>query len=67
MHYYQRGRASITGLGLWSGEIIENERLVVVATTRLVRSLLFLIEVCISRSNALAENQSSLAPPDTFG
>jgi hypothetical protein len=31
VHHYQRGRASITGLRLWSGKIIETERLVVVA------------------------------------
>jgi hypothetical protein len=42
VHHYQRGRASITGLGLWLGESIETERLVVVVTARLVRSLLFL-------------------------
>jgi hypothetical protein len=36
VHHYQRGRASITGLGLWSGKIIETERLVVVVTARLV-------------------------------
>ena len=38
VHHYQRGRASITGLGLWSRKIIETERLVVVVTARLVRS-----------------------------
>ena len=36
VHHYQRGRASITGLGLWSGKIIETERLVGVVTARLV-------------------------------
>jgi hypothetical protein len=36
VHHYQRGRASITGLGLWSGKIIGNQRLVVVVTARLV-------------------------------
>jgi hypothetical protein len=36
VHHYQRGRASITGLGLWLGETIETERLVVVVTARLV-------------------------------
>jgi len=35
-HLYQRGRASITGLGLWSGKIIETGRLVEVALARLV-------------------------------
>ena len=35
-HPYQRGRASMTGLGLWSGKIIETGRLVGVALTRLV-------------------------------
>jgi len=38
VHHYQRGRASITGLGLWSGKIIETEQLVVVVTARLVLS-----------------------------
>jgi hypothetical protein len=35
-HPYQRGRASITGLGLWAGKVIETERLVEVALARLV-------------------------------
>jgi hypothetical protein len=37
VHHYQRGRVSIAGLGLWSMEIIETERLVGVVTARLVR------------------------------
>jgi hypothetical protein len=37
MHHYQQRRASITGLGLKLGKIIETERLVVVVTARLVR------------------------------
>jgi hypothetical protein len=39
MHHYQRRRTSIAGLGLWLQKIIETERLVVVAMTRLVRVL----------------------------
>jgi hypothetical protein len=35
-HPYQRGQASITGLRLWSGKIIETGRLVGVALARLV-------------------------------
>jgi hypothetical protein len=35
-HPYQRGRASITGLGVYSGEVIETELLVGVAVARLV-------------------------------
>ncbi len=42
MHPYQRGRASIKGLGLWLLKIIETERLVVVVTARLVRLCLAL-------------------------
>jgi hypothetical protein len=37
MHHYQRGRTSITGLGLQLREIIETGRLVVVVMSRLVR------------------------------
>ena len=37
VHHYQRGRTSITGLGLGSGKTMETERLVVVVTARLVR------------------------------
>jgi hypothetical protein len=40
VHHYQRERASITGLGLQSGEVIETERLVVVVTARLVLPLI---------------------------
>ncbi len=47
VHHYQRGRASITGLGLWSGKIIETERLVVVVTARLVVLLLFFTRVAV--------------------
>jgi hypothetical protein len=36
VHHYQRGRASITGLGLKFGKIIETERLVGIVTARLV-------------------------------
>jgi hypothetical protein len=36
VHHYQRGRASIMGLGLWSGKNIKTERLVVVVTARIV-------------------------------
>jgi hypothetical protein len=36
VHHYQRGRASISGFGLWSGKIIVTGRLVVVVTARLV-------------------------------
>jgi hypothetical protein len=41
VHHYQRGRAAITGLGLWSGKCIETERLVVVVTARLVVLLVY--------------------------
>jgi hypothetical protein len=41
---HQRGRASITGLGLWSGKLIETERLVVVVTARLVLLVFELVE-----------------------
>ena len=43
VHHYQRGRASITGLGLKSGEIIETERLVVVARCGLFSGLHYLV------------------------
>ena len=43
MRHYQRGRASITGLRLESGKIIETERLVVVARCGFIG---FLIPVC---------------------
>ena len=36
VHHYQRGRAPITGLKLWSSEVIETERLEVVVTARRV-------------------------------
>jgi hypothetical protein len=39
MHHYQRERASITGLGLWSGKCIVTELLVGVVTARLVLPL----------------------------
>jgi hypothetical protein len=41
VHPYQRGRASITGFGLWLREIIETGRLVGVVTARLVGLLQF--------------------------
>ncbi len=40
-HPYRRVRASVTGLGLWSGKIIETERLRGVALPRLLVLLLF--------------------------
>ena len=46
-HPYQRRRASITGLKLWIGEIIETERLVGVVTVRL-----FLLPVSVPRTTA---------------
>ena len=46
MHLYQRGRASITGLGLKLRESIETGRLVVVVMTRLVLLLLISRLVC---------------------
>ena len=47
VHYYQRGRASITGLMVETRQIIETERLVVVVTARLV---LLLILACGSNT-----------------
>jgi hypothetical protein len=47
VHHYQRERASITGLRLWSGNGIETERLVVVVTARLVLRSFY--SVAISR------------------
>jgi hypothetical protein len=48
-HPYQRGRALITGLGLWSGKIIETGRLVGVALARLVMLFGFsLLPACTS-------------------
>lgn len=45
VYLYQRRRASITGLSLWSGKIIETERLVVVVMTRLVGLLFFVLRL----------------------
>jgi len=44
VHHYQRGRTSITGLGLLPGRINETERLVVVVTGRLVLSFFCALE-----------------------
>ena len=41
MHPYQRGRASITGFGLWLRKIIETGRLVGVVMARLVLQFIF--------------------------